>query len=229
MLARNEGAMENVLSTEPVDFKLNAFVSKIGRNPVAQLNFRVSPENSVQMVYPLQDSAFGSSVASWVGQYAKPAAQVQMAVRGLRDGVAFDMNAAMALPAQSLDHPQLPRLWARARVDALLEKIERDGEDAKTIEEIIRLSRKYKFVTPYTSFLAVPRALLRPHVIRPGDPVLRVHTDESIRSVVAIFPFGLTKRLRHLEGEDVWQTRFLAPEDLQDGTCAARQRRPHLS
>jgi Ca-activated chloride channel family protein len=218
MLARNEGTLENVLSTEPVDFKLNAFVSKIGRNPVAQLNFRVLPEDSVQMVYPLQDSAFGGSVESWVGQYAKPAGQVQMAVRGLRDGAAFDMNAAPALPVQSLDHPQLPRLWARARVDALLEKIERDGEDAKTIAEIIRLSRKYKFVTPYTSFLAVPRALLRPRVIRPGDPVLRVHTDASIRSVVAIFPFGLTKRLRHLEGEDVWQTRFLAPQDLQDGT-----------
>ena len=36
------------------------------------------------------------------------------------------------------------------------------------------LSRKYKFVTPYTSFLAAPRSLLRPRLIRPGDPVLRV-------------------------------------------------------
>ncbi len=218
MLARNEGAIENVFSTEPVDFKLNAFVSKIGRSPVAQLGFRVEPENSVQMVYPLQDSAFGGSVASWVGQYSKPASQVQVYVHGLRDGTAVEMKSATPLPEKSLEHQQLPRLWARARVDALLEKIEREGEDAKSVEEIIRLSRKYKFVTPYTSFLAVPRALLRPRVIRPGDPVLRVHTDESIRSVVAIFPFGLTKRLRHLEGEDVWQTRFVAPDDMLDGT-----------
>ena len=218
MLARNDGALENVLSTEPVDFKLNAFVSKIGRNPVAELALKVLPEDSVQMVYPLQDSAFGGSIASWVGEYRTPAGQVAMSVRGVRDGTPFAINSAAPLPAQSLEHPQLPRLWARARVDALLEKIERDGEDAKTIEEIILLSRKYKFVTPYTSFLAVPRALLRPRVIRPGDPVLRVHTDPSIHSVVAIFPFGLTKRLRHLEAEDVWQTRFLAPDDMQDGT-----------
>jgi Ca-activated chloride channel homolog len=218
MLARNEGAIENVLSTEPVDFKLNAFVSKIGRNPVAQLEFKIVPEDAVQMVYPLQDSAFRGSLASWVGQYGKAAGRVEMSVRGLRDGTGFEMKNALALPGESLEHPHLPRLWARARVDALLEKIERDGEDAKTVEEIIRLSRKYKFVTPYTSFLAVPRALLRPRVIRPGDPVLRVHTDQSIHSVVAIFPFGLTKRLRYLENEDVWQTRFLAPEDMQDGT-----------
>jgi Ca-activated chloride channel family protein len=134
----------------------------------------------------------------------------------------MEMKKSAELPALALEHAQLPRLWARARVDALLEKIERDGEDQKTVDEIIALARKYKFVTPYTSFLAVPRALLRPRVIRPGDPVLRVHTDESIRSVIAIFPFGLTKRLNFLETEKVWQTRFLAPDDMQDGTYTVR-------
>jgi len=104
----------------------------------------------------------------------------------------------------------------------LLEKIERDGEDAASIDEIIRLSRQYKFVTPYTSFLAVPRALLRPRVIRPGDPVIRVKTDSAIVSVVAMFPFGLVKKLRYLPNEDIWQTRFLAPADLPDGTYAVR-------
>jgi Ca-activated chloride channel family protein len=132
------------------------------------------------------------------------------------------MRASVPLPAQNVEHPQLPRTWAKARVDALLDKIEREGEDRATIDEIIRLSRKYKFVTPYTSFLAAPRALLRPRLIRPGDPVLRVHADESITSVVAMFPFGLVKKLRYLKEEDTWQTRFLAPTDLPDGTHQVR-------
>jgi Ca-activated chloride channel family protein len=132
------------------------------------------------------------------------------------------MSAKANLPREALDHAQLPRLWARARVGALLEKIQREGEEQATIDEIIRLARQYKFVTPYTSFLAVPRALLRPRVIRPGDPVLRVKTDESISSVTALFPFGLVQRLRYLSGEDVWQTRFLAPDDMQDGTYTVR-------
>ncbi|MBV9072550.1 MAG: VWA domain-containing protein [Acidobacteria bacterium] len=222
MLARNDGAIENVLSTEPAEFKLNAFISKIGRTPVNQLSLTPSPAGSVQMVYPLQDSAFSGSIASWVGQYSKPAKQVAFTVNGMRDDSSFEMRKVVLLPERSLEHPQLPRLWARARVDALLEKIEREGEDEQSIDEIIRLSRKYKFVTPYTSLLAVPRALLRPRVIRPGDPVLRVHTDDSIRSVIAIFPFGLTKRLRHLPDEQVWETRFLAPDDMQDGTYSVR-------
>lgn len=152
-------------------------------------------------------------MAAWVGQYRKP---MQAAFSTL------DMKSAVALPADSAAHPHLPRTWAQARVKALLEKIDRDGEDRATIDEIIRLSRKYKFVTPYTSFLAAPRALLRPRLIRPGDPVLRVRTDPAITSVVALFPFGLVKTLRYLNEEDIWQTRFLAPTDMADGTYHVR-------
>jgi Ca-activated chloride channel family protein len=84
------------------------------------------------------------------------------------------------------------------------------------------LSKQYKFVTPYTSFLAVPRALLRPRVIRPGDPVLRLKADKSIVSVTALFPFGLIQPLRYLKEEDTWQTRFLAPTDMSDGLYQVR-------
>jgi Ca-activated chloride channel family protein len=76
----------------------------------------------------------------------------------------------------------------------------------------------------------VPRSLLRPRVIRPGDPVLRVRTDDAIDSVIALFPFGLTKPLRHLSDEDtqgsdggrMWETRFLAPPEMKDGTYSVR-------
>ncbi len=222
MLARQDGLLEHVLSTEPMDFKLNSFLSKIGRSPVGQLRLDVTQDASVDSVYPLQDSAFSGSLAAWVGRYQKPRQEVVFTVRGERDGTPLEMSSKTNFPRESLDHAQLPRLWARARVDALLEKIQREGEDQATVDEIIRLARQYKFVTPYTSFLAVPRALLRPRVIRPGDPVLRVKTDESIVSVVALFPFGLVQKLRYLSAEEIWQTRFLAPGDMQDGTYTVR-------
>lgn len=222
LLARQDGVLEQVLSTEPIEFKLNSFLSKIGRSPVGQLDLTITPDAAVDTVYPLQAATFSGSLASWIGRYQKPQENVSFAVHGIRDGIAVQLAAKTNLPRESSDHPQLPRLWARARVDALLEKIERDGEDQATIDEIIRLARQYKFVTPYTSFLAVPRALLRPRVIRPGDPVLRVKTDESIASVIALFPFGLVQPLRYLASEDIWQTRFLAPTDMQDGTYTVR-------
>ena len=222
LLARQDGVLENVLSTEPIEFKLNSFLSKIGRSPIGQLRLDVSPDAAVDSVYPLQDSAFSGSMAVWVGRFQKPQTETTFTIHGIRDATPLTISAKANLPRESSEHPQLPRLWARARVDALLEKIQREGEDQAPIDEIIRLARQYKFVTPYTSFLAVPRALLRPRVIRPGDPVLRVKTDESIVSVVALFPFGLVQKLRYLADEDTWQTRFFAPEDMQDGTYGVR-------
>jgi Ca-activated chloride channel family protein len=203
-----------VRSTEPIEFKLKAFLSKVGRKPVDNLRLTTSAPTNFDLIYPLEETVFRGSMQTWVGEYKKPAAQTAFSVQ--------QMRAAVPLPAQNIEHEFLPRAWAKARVDALLDKIEREGEDQASIDEIIRLSRKYKFVTPYTSFLAAPRALLRPRLIRPGDPVLRVKTDESVTSVVAMFPFGSVKKLRYLTGEDTWQTRFLAPKDLADGTYTVR-------
>jgi Ca-activated chloride channel homolog len=222
MLAANNGYFDWVRSTEPVDFKLNAFLDKIGEEPVKNLSLSVVPASNVDLVYPLEDSPFGGSMAMWAGQYKKPLPQATFTVTGMREQQALRLTRPATLPATGAEHPELPRTWAKARVDALLDKIEREGEDRATIDEIIRLSKKYKFVTPYTSFLAVPRALLRPRVIRPGDPVLRLKADESIVSVIALFPFGLTKSLRYLKEESTWQTRFLAPVEMSDGVYQVR-------
>ena len=214
LLAANDGLYEWVRSTEPIDFKLSAFLAKLGKRPIENLSLTVSPKAGFDLIYPLEDRFFPGAVASWVGQYRRPGVSATFAAGGAA--------IPLTLPAEDLANEQLPRTWARARVDALLAKIEREGEDRESIDEIIRLSRKYKFVTPYTSFLAAPRGLLRPRIIRPGDPVIRVRTDPAIQSVVAIFPFGLTKPLRYLNEEDIWQTRFLAPAGLADGTYPVR-------
>lgn len=213
MLARQNGVMEWIRSTEPIEFKLQSFLSKVGRRPLEGLGLRMEPAANFEMVYPLEETVFPGSVGSWVGQYKAP---VRATAR------AANQTVTANLPAQSAEFAYLPRIWAKARVDALLEKIEREGEDQASIDEIIALSRKYKFVTPYTSFLAAPRALLRPRLIQPGDPVLRVRTDESVVSVVAMFPFGLVKPLKYLKDENTWQTRFLAPTDMGDGTYPVR-------
>jgi Ca-activated chloride channel family protein len=220
-LARHDGVFEEVGSAEPLEFKLAGFIRKLGLLPLNSVSLKVSPSVGPRLVYRLNGDNFPGANASWVGQYDKPG-KAEFVVSATSGNRAKHERIRAALPPNDTDHVYLPAAWARARVDALLEKMDREGEDRANIEEIIRLSRRYHFVTPYTSFLAAPRALLRPRLIRPGDPLLRVRTDTSIRSVIALFPFGLVKPLRYLKDEDIWQTRFVAPEDMPDGTHVVR-------
>ena len=46
------------------------------------------------------------------------------------------------------------RLWAVRRVGFLLDEIQLHGKNKEVIDEIVRLSRDYGIMTPYTSFLA---------------------------------------------------------------------------
>jgi len=99
-----------------MEFKLNSFLSKIGRSPIGQLQLAMNPPDATDSVYPLQDAAFSGSIASWVGRYSKPQQNVSFTVEGLRDGRPLQISGNTAFPRESLEHPQLPRLWARAEI-----------------------------------------------------------------------------------------------------------------
>jgi Ca-activated chloride channel family protein len=223
MAERSNGAFDWVRETEDLQFKLQAFFSKIGQEPAHDLTLTSSSPDLLYQVYPSDPGrVYDGSSMDWFGRYHTPASQVRLSVNGTLSGKNLLAERVVDFPEEATEHTFIPRGWARMRVDALLRKIELEGEDEATIDEIIRLAKKYKFVTPYTSFLAAPRSLLRPRAIRPGDPLLRVKTDPDIVSVRAIFPFGLVKNLVYLPSEDVWQTRFLVPKEVQDGTYSCR-------
>ncbi|MBL0211210.1 MAG: hypothetical protein IPQ13_09920 [Holophagaceae bacterium] len=179
-------------------------------------------EPKLRHIYPVlvQPMAAGS-LSGWVGRYAAPQPKLRFTLASnLMPGGSASLDTA--LPEKALDARDLPRRWARARVDDLLARIEAEGEKREWIEEIIALSKRYKFITPYTAFLAAPRSLLRPRRIQPGDPVLRVECDEGTRAATALFPFGLKLDLTRRPGTTVWEGRFLVPEGFRDGRYAVR-------
>jgi Ca-activated chloride channel family protein len=161
------------------------------------------------------------SLSAWVGRYAAPQPKVRVELAStLFPGGKQGLEGAF--PEKALEARDLPRRWARARVDDLLARIEAEGERREWVDEIIGLSKRYKFITPYTAFLAAPRSLLRPRRIQPGDPVLRVECDEGTAAVTALFTFGLKLDLVHRPGSNLWEGRFLVPEGFKDGRYPVR-------
>lgn len=214
----SDGYFDWALETADLDFKLKSFFSKIGEGIIRDISFDLPPSIDAHMVYPSgPQRAFNGTSVSYTGRYSSPADSARVSIKGRIADDVISESASFAFPAEAHEDGHIKRIWARARVDHLLRLIEFEGERREWIDEVIELAKQYTFITPYTSFLAAPRSLLRPRVIRPGDPVLRVHTDESIVSVTAIFPFNLTKSLHYVSEKDAWETRFLAPVWMNDG------------
>jgi Ca-activated chloride channel family protein len=218
---KTHGYFDAARETEDIALKLKIFLEKVGTTDIANLKLDSTNGANLYDVYASGENSFSGSGFSFVGRYKKP--QTQTINFSAQNGAdLINLSREIALPEFDETHYFLPRVWARARVNALLQLMNQDGEREDFIAEIIRLSEKYKFVTPYTAFLAAPRALLRPRLIQPGDPVIRVKTDESVREVFAVLPFGETLPLKFLESEKVWETRFLAPAWMADGTYKCR-------
>jgi Ca-activated chloride channel family protein len=50
LLAANDGLVEWVRSTEPIDFKLAAFLSKLGKRPVDNLSLATAPKEDFRLI-----------------------------------------------------------------------------------------------------------------------------------------------------------------------------------
>ncbi|HEX8998802.1 MAG TPA: VIT and VWA domain-containing protein [Blastocatellia bacterium] len=225
-----KGYFAQARETEDISSQLKLVFAQIGSASIDELKFTAANPANFSHIYSVQSPSqshhsFDGASLAFVGRYKASAGGQQnqeVKIQGKLGDQSFALSRRVNLPALETAHEHLPRLWARARVDALLYEMNLNGEREETIAEIIRLSQKYKFVTPYTAFLAAPRSLLRPRVIQPGDPVIRVKTDPSIREVFAVLPFGETLPLKFLASEGVWQGRFLAPAWMPDGTYRCR-------
>ena len=53
-------------------------------------------------------------------------------------------------------HRFVPRLWAKAKINSLLDMIDRFGENDELVNQIIELSLTFGILTPYTAFYADP-------------------------------------------------------------------------
>lgn len=74
---------------------------------------------------------------------------------------------------KSDDNLFVSRYWGKAKADYLQKEIDAYGYNADKKDEIVFLSKKYQFLTRYTSFLAVSEAHVE-QIAKPKEPVNKV-------------------------------------------------------
>lgn len=112
---------------------------------------RVLPEQ-------LPDLAFGDELVI-VGRIEGPVSG-DVILHGVTRSGRIELRATLDA-AHATGHAWAAAMWARARIDDLLVRIDLDGTHrAEQIEEVTRLGVAHDLVTPYTSFLAIPESEL---------------------------------------------------------------------
>jgi Ca-activated chloride channel homolog len=92
-------------------------------------------------------------------------------------------------------HRFVPRLWAKAKIDYLLELINTYGETDELVNQIIELSMRFQILTPYTAFYADPETNVKTQVFKPEKFVLFQNYPNPFNSQTEIkysLPVGKT-------------------------------------
>jgi Ca-activated chloride channel family protein len=139
-----------------------------------------------------------------VGRYLG-AAQGDVTVRGRLGGRYWEQTAHVVLPEREALHARLASLWARRRIEGLLQDTG-DGAPDSVEAEVTALALSYRLVSPYTSFVAVDDSL----VVNPNGNPRTVHQALPMPEGVSfegIFgtngPAGLEEKDDKVQPEDV--------------------------
>jgi Ca-activated chloride channel family protein len=178
LAAENSGRSEYVRPKEPIEPKVSSLYRKI-KNPM-MTDVSIALEGvRLKDMYPreLGDLFEGDQIVAFGRYDCRDAANLPTAAGGARRTTlvikglykdsrrTFEHNVTFPANGKDMRYAFVEKIWAVRRVGYLLDEIQLHGRSKEVIDELIRLSKTYGIMTPYTSFLADERT----HLARPSD------------------------------------------------------------
>lgn len=245
----NRGIATLVSHPDQLETEMRRLYERISMPLMVDLDIRFEGVN-VESVYPNRlPDLYRDGEVIVLGRY-KRGGPGRIVVTGQLKGEEKEISIPVRFPESEERFQYVEKLWARKRIDALMDTISERGDAQELVTEVTRLGIIYNLVTEYTTFLAVPESLKTEEIkekirqgkrgydkklidsvegiklsmqhIPPGDPVLTVDAPAEALKVVAYFPFGLVKRMKFDEIRGEWNVRFLVPRNVADGLYAIR-------
>ena len=154
LAAENRGTAEYLGPGEDIEVKISTFYRKVSRPVLADVRLDLGG-GAAYDVYPKQlPDLFSGTQLIVMGRY-KGRGEQTVSLAGSASGKAQTYSAAIEFDAERTDREFIPRMWANRKVGFLLDEIRRNGEQQELVDEVIRLSKRFGIMTPYTSFLVV--------------------------------------------------------------------------
>jgi len=188
--ADNRGEVDLITDAGSVASRISTFFDKISTPLLKDPTVSFSP-NSVSDICPLAlPDIYAGEQFVLSGRYATPGAiQVTIDGESVNGHVSSSYNGTLS--GDSVTHAFVPKLWARMRINALLDLMSKEkGQTAIWKEwraEIVRLGTTYGILTPFTTFTSTSDDPIDP--TDPTDPTQTSVYDYPVNShPVRIYP-----------------------------------------
>lgn len=153
LAAANRGEAQLLAADADIAGLLTDFFRRVDRPVLTDVSLDFGGAD-VHEVYPDEvTDLFAGTQLLVLGRY-RGAGRASGRLEGSLRGEAQSYEVPLDFPACALDaNPFLPRLWAKAKIDALIARMALAGEeDPETVAEIEALATRYGIQTRYTSY-----------------------------------------------------------------------------
>ena len=153
---QNSGFSSYVAPNEDVEIAVSNFFRKMSRPVLANCRLEFEPGVIINDMYPpvLPDVFAGNEIVVY-GRFLNDG-ETNVHLHGTRGTTTTNHTFAANFSPKDGQYPFIAKLWAGRRIGHLLDAMRTSGETAEVKDEVIRLSKRYGIMTPYTSFLAAP-------------------------------------------------------------------------
>jgi hypothetical protein len=205
LAARNNGVADYIAPEEDLELKLSNFFEKVSSPVMTDMDIEWGSLKAFDIFPRKLPDMFRGTQLTVLGRYSGPAGSFPLTlkdkIRSESRSLKYDKNE---FPNISASNDFLPRLWAMRKVGYLLDEIRMSGVTDESKNQIIKLAKKYGFVTPYTSYLAadenvrqitggaIARSAQQPIVITPDLEMLSMPSSVEIPADMAYYaPSGI--------------------------------------
>jgi len=155
----NRSVSDYIEPNENIEQKISTFYDKI-RHPVLTDLLVDYGRIEIEDVYPkMLPDLFKGSQLTIFGRYENQK-RVTLSLKGKIKGKEKRYKYRADFSSTDDDHDFLPHLWATRKIGYLLDEIRLHGENKELKDEVIRLSKKYGVMSPYTSYLVQEEVLI---------------------------------------------------------------------
>ena len=157
------GEVDYILLNSPGEAVAKKFHERIASPVLTDISVTAS-RIALEEVYPkVVSDLWSHKPLIFKAQYSKPG-EGTVTIKGFKGGKPYEETLKVKLPEKDPANSSLKSLWARTKVDDLMDRdlmgVQRGNPQKEVQEEIVKVALSHKIMTQFSSFVAVEEAVV---------------------------------------------------------------------